>query len=65
MECDTSTGGPCMHALGMVCNYLNPQKPMLDVHTDASRTKGLGGTSGDEWFSMRCLRHFPLKGHLI
>jgi len=31
---------------------------MLDVHTDASGTKGLGGTFRDKLFSMRCLRRF-------
>src|SRR5882724_5858088 len=40
---------------------LNPLKPMLDVHTDASGTKRLGGTFGDEWFSMRCPRCFCLR----
>ena len=40
---------------------LEPQKPMLDVHMDASMSKGLGGTFGDEWFPTRCPRHFLLR----
>src|SRR5882724_1809697 len=37
---------------------LEPKKPTRNIYTDASGSKGLGGTFEDHWFSARCPHRF-------